>query len=154
MFYQCFPYGVQWGRMHWGHAVSKDLVCWKHVGIAVFPSKYADKDGCFSGTAVEHNKGLYLFYTGVRYLKENPENINLSIDDQFVSSQMLIFSQNGCDFDNINHKREIIPSIEESSIGSARDTRDPKVWRGTDAWYMLLGKRINSLVRNMYRWIS
>ena len=39
LFYQCFPYAPQWGRMHWGHAVSKDLVNWEEKGIALYPTK-------------------------------------------------------------------------------------------------------------------
>ena len=52
LFYQYFPYAPQWGRMHWGHAVSDDLAHWEHVGVALYPSKYNDADGCFSGSAV------------------------------------------------------------------------------------------------------
>ena len=66
---------------------SKDLVNWEYQGIAVFPSKTDDRDGCFSGSAVEDEGKLYLYYTGVRYLVENPEDINLFLDEQFVSAQ-------------------------------------------------------------------
>lgn len=51
LFYQCFPYAPQWGRMHWGHAVSKDLVNWEEKGIALYPTKTDDRSGCFSGSA-------------------------------------------------------------------------------------------------------
>lgn len=139
MFYQCFPYGPRWGRMHWGHAVSEDLVHWNHEGIALFPSKHGDRDGCFSGSAVEYDGKMYLFYTGVRYLAENPEDTNLCADDQFVSAQMMITSEDGSHFDNIKDKREIIGPLEEKSLGDKTHTRDPKVWRGKDAWYMVLG---------------
>lgn len=139
MFYQCFPYGPRWGRMHWGHAVSEDLVHWNHEGIALFPSKHGDRDGCFSGSAVEYDGKMYLFYTGVRYLAENPEDTNLCDGDQFVSAQMMITSEDGSHFDNIKDKREIIGPLEEKCLGDKTHTRDPKVWRGKDAWYMVLG---------------
>lgn len=139
MFYQCFPYGPRWGRMHWGHAVSEDLVHWNHEGIALFPSKHGDRDGCFSGSAVEYDGKMYLFYTGVRYLAENPEDTNLCDDDQFVSAQMMITSEDGSHFDNIKDKMEIIGPLEEKCLGDKTHTRDPKVWRGKDAWYMVLG---------------
>ena len=80
LFYQCFPYGPRWGRMHWGHVVSRDLVNWEEQGIALFPSKTDDRSGCFSGSAIEEDGKMQLYYTGVNYLTENPEDINLCVD--------------------------------------------------------------------------
>ncbi len=49
LFYQYNPFGIRWGHMSWGHAVSPDLVHWTHLPLAL-----AEEDGVmiFSGGAV------------------------------------------------------------------------------------------------------
>ena len=66
MFYQYHPYATYWGPMHWGHAVSKDLLHWEYLPAALAPDAPYDRDGCFSGSAVELEDGRQLLmYTGV-----------------------------------------------------------------------------------------
>lgn len=139
LFYQHFPYAPRWGRMHWGHAVSDDLMNWEHKEIALFPTKTADCDGCFSGSTIEAGGRLHLFYTGVNYCAPNPENTNVC-NGKFIASQLHISSENGYTFNNFEDKSVIIPPIEDVTIGDINDTRDPKVWLGNDGnYYLILG---------------
>ena len=85
LFYQHFPYDVKWGTMHWGHKISKDFIHWEDKGIALYPSKDFDRNGCFSGSAIEVNNKMYLYYTAVVYTKLNPDNIHVS-GDSFLAS--------------------------------------------------------------------
>ena len=139
LFYQYFPFGPRWGTMHWGHAVSRDLVSWEHKDMALYPSIREDLNGCFSGSALEKDGKLYLVYTGVRYEVVNPEDPHTCLDDQFESAQIMITSDDGMTFDNKEGKKVIIPPLTDPSVGDRTHTRDPKVWRGTDGWYLILG---------------
>ena len=67
-FYQYNPYYGHWDYMHWGHAVSDDMLHWEYLPLALAPSESYDdhmRGGCFSGSAIEHDGKLFLMYTGV-----------------------------------------------------------------------------------------
>ena len=142
LFYQYFPYGPRWGTMHWGHAVSRDLVNWEHRGLALYPTVREDQNGCFSGSAIEEEGKLYLVYTGVRYEMINPEDPHTCLNEQFEAAQLMIASDDGFHFDNQRDKEVIIPPITDPAIGDRTHSRDPKIWRGEDAWYLILGSTV------------
>lgn len=59
LFYQYHPYGNKWGPMHWGHAVSQELIHWEHAPIALFPDEHG---AIFSGCCVvdwNNSSGLF-----------------------------------------------------------------------------------------------
>ncbi len=139
LFYQYFPYEPIWGTMHWGHAVSKDLIHWQHVGVALYPTRDFDANGVFSGSAVEKDGELLLYYTAVHYLQEDPSYIHAAKDGVCLQSQAMIRSADGYRFDNLHGKKQVIPSMTDTAIGDPGDCRDPKVWREGEVYYMCLG---------------
>lgn len=122
LFYQHNPYASLWGPMHWGHAVSADLMHWHHLPIALFPmEEYEFGGGCFTGSAVEKDGKLYLFYTGAKALEDSPR----------VETQCLAYSDDGVIF-----KKYPGNPILEPPASCGTDFRDPTVWEHEGKWYM------------------
>ena len=131
MFFQYHPYDSHWGPMHWGHAVSRDLLHWEFLPCALAPDMPYDKDGCFSGSAIDLPDGRQLLmYTGVRH--------ETSFDGQVreVQTQNLAFG------DGVNYEKYAgNPILTETDLpegGSRYDFRDPKILRLPDGSYRAL----------------
>ena len=154
LFYQHFPYAPVWGTMHWGHAVSEDLVHWEHQGIALFPTKDYDRNGVFSGSALEVDGKLYLYYSAVKYLETESENIHMAKDGKFETSQAMVVSEDGVHFDNWKAKTQIIPVNHDASQAHDTHTRDPKVWKEGDTYYMALGSTMGEEIGRLVIYTS
>lgn len=77
MFYQYYPYETRWGSMHWGHAVSKNLLHWEYLPAALAPDEAYDRDGCFSGS------GQILLYTSPDGFQWNFKSVLVSNHNRF-----------------------------------------------------------------------
>lgn len=120
-FFQHNPYGPQWDKMHWGHAVSEDLLHWEQLPIALCPDEeYENDGGCFSGSAIEKDGRLYLFYT--------------SVSHGMGQTQSVAWSDDGIHFT----KYAANPVIRENPLGYP-DFRDPKVTRIGNLYHMVVG---------------
>lgn len=130
VFFQHHPHSAEWGPMHWGHARSKDLVHWESLPIALTPGDKEDEDGCFSGSAIEKDGVLYLFYTGHHYYGDGDK-------DHFWQNQNMAYSTDGIHFT----KYEKNPIIAKEPVDNTHHFRDPKVWEHEGTYYMILGSQ-------------
>ncbi|MFE8702447.1 glycoside hydrolase family 32 protein [Cytobacillus sp. FJAT-54145] len=129
VFYQFHPFDVKTGWMHWGHVRSKDLVHWERLPIALTPSNEYDRDGCFSGSAVDDNGILTLVYTGNIFIDREKDDVD--------ECQCIATSADGIHFEKFINN----PVIEEHPEEGSGHFRDPKVWKYNDEWYMVVGTR-------------
>lgn len=121
LFYQHNPYAPHWDTMHWGHAVSRDLVHWRHLPIPLTPTPGGpDAEGCFTGCAVNDAGVPTLIYTGV-----HPE------------VQCLARSRDGLLTWQKDARNPVIAGPPQGQ--EVTGFRDPYVWREGDQWALVLG---------------
>ncbi|TYP71082.1 glycoside hydrolase family 32 protein [Paenibacillus methanolicus] len=131
LFYQHYPYKPVWGPMHWGHAVSRDLIKWEYLPVALAPDTEFDRGGCFSGSAVSKDGKLYLMYTG--HVVTGPDK-----DRDYKQSQGIAVSEDGVTFEK--HARNPVIGYDQiPEWASQKDFRDPKVFERNGRYYVLLG---------------
>ena len=137
LFYQYYPYANEWGPMHWGHVVSRDLIKWERRPAAMAPDQEYDNAGCFSGSALELADGRHLLmYTGVRKVIEEDGSRR---DHQ---TQCMAFGD-GTDYE----KYENNPVITADNVpegGSRIDFRDPKIWQEEDGTFYAVASNANA----------
>jgi beta-fructofuranosidase len=131
LFYQLNPDEAKWGNIHWGHAVSGDLIHWEDWPIALAPeTEGIDTSGCFSGCAFVQEDGTpTLAYTGVP-TTEGKKGVRSDNQSLAVNHDRMLT------WEKIPQNPVIAGPPEELDVVGFRD---PCVWREGDTWYMLVG---------------
>lgn len=124
--------------MHWGHAVSRDLVHWTELAPALYP----DTTGTmFSGSAVYDADNT----SGFGRDGKAPMVVAYTIDSPDRETQGIAYSlDNGRTFT----KYEGNPVINSKEIWDTHDTRDPRMFRYKDRWVLVLNERDGHSIYN------
>jgi beta-fructofuranosidase len=140
LFYQFNPNGAVWGDMHWGHAISFDMVNWRHLPVALAPTPSGpDADGCFTGTAVIKDGQVVVLYTGVHAVAAEQAT---SMDGAhiFRETQCLATSS---DPELQTWSKLPAPVIPAPPPGmQVNGFRDPSPWCQGDWWHVVIGSGI------------
>ena len=126
LYFQYNPYGSKWGNMHWGHAVSKDLIHWEHLDPAIARDPVGH---IFSGSSVVDKKNTAGF--GKDAIIAIYTNNSVNHDEV----QCIAYSNdNGRTFTKYEGNPVLTP------FDGLKDFRDPKVfwYEKGKCWYMIV----------------
>lgn len=117
----------------WGHYSGENLFNMKFDRIVLSPDIPEDRDGVYSGSAIEYNGVLHLFYTG---------NVKEEGDYDYVTAGRgaNVIHVTTRDGSNMSQKKVVLRNSDYPEFCSCH-VRDPKVWRDGECWKMVLGAR-------------
>jgi sucrose-6-phosphate hydrolase SacC (GH32 family) len=141
LFYQHNPYGYLHGNIHWGHAVSTDLVHWEQLPEALYPHKDGQP---YSGSSVIDYKNTAGFKTGDTDVMVAFYTTTRLFGDHDMETQNIAYSN---DRGRTWTEYEGNPIIgDRSEILGSHNARDPKViWHEpTEKWVMVVFERIGN----------
>ncbi|XP_020214837.1 beta-fructofuranosidase, soluble isoenzyme I [Cajanus cajan] len=133
IFYQYNPDSAVWGNITWGHAVSRDMIHWLYLPIALVPDTWHDINGVWSGSATLLPDGkIVMLYTG--NTAQNVQVQNLAYPAN-LSDPLLL------DWVKYADNPVLVPP---PGIGP-KDFRDPTTaWIGPDEkWRVTIGSKVN-----------
>jgi len=135
LFYQYYPDSTVWGPMHWGHAISTDLVHWTHLPIALYPDSLGY---IFSGSAIVDNDNTTGFGDGdippiVAIFTYHNSELDRSGSETFQSQGIAFSTDKGRTWSKYAGN-PVLPNPGK------RDFRDPKVFWHEESgkWIMIL----------------
>jgi beta-fructofuranosidase len=141
MFFQYNPLAPTWGDMSWNHAVSPDMLHWKHLPLAFTPTPDSpDSFGCFSGSAIAVGKRVYAVYTGTQHSGPDKATIRDGANN-VQESQCLAWS----DDPQLVHwtKDPANPVIPVPPPGlEITGFRDPSAWKQGDWYFLTVGSGV------------
>lgn len=140
MFYQHNPYEREWENMHWGHAVSTDLLHWKELPDALHPDNLGT---IFSGSAVID----YANTSGFASRKGDKPLVAVYTSTSDKQRQSIAYSTDEAETFT---KYAGNPVIDSHDKWQSMDTRDPKVfwYEPSKHWVMVLNERDGHSIYN------
>ena len=148
LFYQHNPFERNWENMHWGHAVSTDMVHWNELADVLYPDEIGTM---FSGTAVVDYKNSSGFKSGkhdvivTAYTADSPDN----------EVQCIAYSN---DKGRTFKKYKSNPVIDTRAKWGTKNLRDPKLFwhKASNKWVMVLFEKTGMSFynsENLKEWI-
>src|SRR5256886_17054628 len=127
---------ILWGDMHVAHAVSDDMIHWRHLPVALAPTPgWDDADGCFTGSAADDHGTATVLYTGVKSCAPEQATLRDGVHN-FREVQCLATSS---DPQLLTWNKWKQPVIQPPSEPGLTGFRDPFIWREDNQWYLGVG---------------
>ncbi len=139
MFFQYNPNAAVWGDMHWAHAVSEDMIHWRHLPIALAPTPGGDDaDGCFTGSAVDDHGTATFLYTGVKSVE--PSRATLRDGSHNFREVQCLATSKDPQLRTWNKWNQ--PVLQPPDDAGVAGFRDPFLWKDAETWYMGIGSGV------------